>query len=69
MKKNKKINEVINLETKRKNIGLTEDEEKLLINLYSQTTGYKEEVFTKEFSEKLTDVIERTDKFINSLQK
>jgi hypothetical protein len=69
MEKNKKINEVINLETKRKNIGLTEDEEKILIKLYSQTTGHKEKVFTKEFSEKLTDIIERTDKFINSLKK
>ena len=52
-----KLRSLTHLETKRKNFGLTDDEEKRYRKLSSEITGYKEEVFTKEFSDKLTDII------------
>jgi hypothetical protein len=64
MKRKDKINEVKILQAKRADTGLTELEEKRYCKLNSELSGYPEQVFTKEYNDKLDDVISTTDKLI-----
>lgn len=46
----------------------TEEEESLYLCLNSELTGLPEKMFTKEYSDKLMDLITKTDKLIKTLE-
>ena len=62
-----KIDEVKVLQQKLKDVGLTELEEKQYCKLNSEFSGYPEIVFTKEYNDRLDNIIEQTDKLIDRI--
>jgi hypothetical protein len=58
------MNKIKTLQSKKDNGGLTKEEEKEFCSLNSKLTGLNEKVFTKEFGDKLDEVISKTDKLL-----
>lgn len=68
-KKEDKLKEISVLQKKRASVGLTPDEEKIYCKLNSEVSGYPEIMFTKEYNDKLDEVISTTEKLLSKWLK
>lgn len=59
----------IKLERKKSLKGLTTREEKIYCKLNSEITGLPEKLFTKDFNDKLDNVLQKTDELIKAVNK
>lgn len=69
MKTSEIFNKVKHLQTKKETDGLTPEEEKQYCELNSELTGLKPEAFSDEFSNKLSEVIQKSDALIKKITK